>query len=144
MKNNNDQTKLIWGYAFWGWIIIFIISFSIFIRFYGLEKFIAISLIAFPFIMCILFIPLFLMYDRAKFSINLNAKKKEFKKKDFSLLFMGLCLIPWGYIYYIDEWDYKYGFRVPGETGLLFIFVGMTIIFYELFDILRSKNDRDS
>ena len=84
------------------------------------------------------------MYDRAQFPINLNAKKKEFKKKDFSLLFMGLCLIPWGYIYYIDEWDYKYGFQVPGETGLLFIFVGLTIVFYELFDILRSKNDRDS
>jgi hypothetical protein len=84
------------------------------------------------------------MYDRAKFPINLNAKNKELKKKIFSLLFMGLMLILWGYIYYRDEWDYKYGFRVPGESGLLLMFVGLTIVLYEIFGILSSKNGRDS
>ena len=57
---------------------------------------------------------------------------------------MGIVLIWLGYVYYRYEYDYKYGFRVPAETGLLFIFVGLTIVFYELLRLVKSKDDADS
>jgi hypothetical protein len=142
-KAKKNKSSII-GYLFLGWIGIFVLTPILFIVKFRIENFIIFSIFAFPFLVCLFFIPLFLLYDRAKFPFRLPDINFSFNKAKVLNLLLGIMFIPWGFAYYMDEYDNKYGFRVPGETGVLIIFIGFTIVVYQLMGTIKSKNNKNS
>lgn len=58
---------------------------------------------------------------------------------------LGLSFIILGTIYYFDEWDYKYGFMVPKETGYCLIMLGSFIlIFAFIYGCIKEYNSEKS